>query len=450
MKDRYEKPVITKLHSSAMNKFGTNSFYSQKVRQSIDGVTIADLCENFGSPLFVYSERTIRRKYRQLESAFATRYPHVTMGWSYKTNYLKAICAVMHSEGAYAEIVSRMEYDKAKALGIPGDRIIFNGPHKPIEVLEEAIKNRVRINVDHWDEIEDLEKIAEKLDRPVTFGIRINLDAGIYPQWSRFGFNLESGQAMDAVRRITQNPKLQLDGVHCHIGTYILEPGAYARQVEKMVAFGYEVEDRYGFRMDYIDIGGGMPSRCKLKGTYLPPDVTVPSVDEYAEEVCDALHRSLRPNHKPELILENGRALIDDAGYLVTSVVAAKRLPDSTRAYVVDAGINLLFTSFWYKYNIEIDGEVSGLNEPAVIYGPMCMNIDVLDEGIQLPPLSRGNRLILSPVGAYNNTQWLQFIEYRPNVVMISEDGIPEIIRQSEDLSDIERRDQMPDRFSVS
>ena len=162
------------------------------------------------------------------------------------------------------------------------------------------------------------------------------------------------------------------------------------------------------------------------------------------------MHSNLRPQHYPRLILEAGRALIDDAGYLVTSVVAAKRLPDGTRAYVIDAGVNLLYTSFWYKHNIETDRDAQGLNEPSVLYGPLCMNIDCLDEAVPLPPLDRGQRLILSPVGAYNNTQWMQFIEYRPNVVLVGREGQVELIREAEDLSDLDRRERLPARLAPS
>ena len=84
--------------------------------------------------------------------------------------------------------------------------------------------------------------------------------------------------------------------------------------------------------------------------------------------------------------MESGRALIDEAGRLITTIEAAKRLADGTRAYVADAGMNLLFTSLWYKFNVEMDREVPGMCENSVIYGPLCMNIDVLDEGLQLPP----------------------------------------------------------------
>jgi diaminopimelate decarboxylase len=432
-----------------MNKFGSSPLYARKIRKDIDGIPINELVEKYGSPLFVISEKKLREKYRQIYNAFASRYPNVQFGWSYKTNYLQAVCAVLHQEGAIAEVVSAFEYEKARKLGIEGKNIIFNGPYKPLFILEKAASEGAMIHIDHFDEIIDLEKVAEKLNTQIKVAIRLNMDTGIHPQWSRFGFNLETGQALDAVKRIKSGGKLKLNGLHCHIGTFILEPEAYAKEVEKMVNFAYEVEDNFGFKIEYIDIGGGFPSKNKLKGTYLPPDVLVPSVDEFAEKITEALYSNLRPGDFPKLILETGRAIVDEAEYLITTIFASKRLPDGRRAYIADAGVNILFTAFWYKFNIEIDREIQGVNEPAVIYGPLCMNIDVIDEGSMLPPLERGTRLIFSPVGAYNNTQWMQFIEYRPNVVMIMEDGTVEVIREKEDLTDIERREKLPDKLKL-
>lgn len=447
MKQNYEKPVIKKLHTGSMNKFGRSPAYARKVRTEIDGVPIDDLVAGHGSPLFVYSERSVRQKHRQMQTAFSTRYPNVVMGWSYKTNYLGAICALMHNLGSIAEVVSEMEYQKARDLGIPGEKIIFNGPHKPMPALERAVREGAIINVDHLDEVYDLEQIAQRLNIQIRVGIRLNLDCGIHPQWSRFGFNLESGQALEAVKRIKHGRKLILNGLHCHIGTFIMEASAYSKQVEKMVAFGYEVEDSYGFSMEYIDIGGGFPSRSRLKGVYLPPEVALPSMDEFAEAITGTLLKSLRPGDFPKLILESGRALIDEAGHLITTVVASKRLADGTRAYVADAGVNLLFTAYWYQFNIEMDREVGGINEKSVVYGPLCMNIDSIAEEVLLPRLTRGTRLVFSPVGAYNQTQSLQFIEYRPASVLISNSGEVELIREAEDLSDITHREKIPARL---
>jgi diaminopimelate decarboxylase len=447
VKEPYEPPVITKLQGGLMNKFGRSRSAGMKVRREIDGTKIDDLVAAHGSPLFVFSEQRIRDKYREAQSAFNHRYPNILFAWSYKTNYLAAICAIMHQEGAVAEVVSEMEYAKARAMGIPGEQIIFNGPVKSPQILETAFREGSTVNVDHLDEISDMEALADKLGRKVQVGLRLNLDAGIYPLWSRFGFNLESGQALNAVKRMLAGQKVAVNGLHCHIGTFILDPAAYARQVEKMVRFAREVEEQFGFEIEYLDIGGGFPSRSRLKATYLPADVGVPSIEEYAEAISDALYRSLPPGKFPKLVLEMGRALIDEAGFLVTTIEAAKRLADGTRSYVVDAGVNLLFTSFWYKYTVELDREVTGMGEHSVIHGPLCMNIDCVDEGISLPPLRRGNRLIFSPVGAYNVTQWMQFIAYRPNVVLVGPKGEIDVIREAEDLSDINRRERTPQRL---
>ncbi|MCP4711802.1 MAG: diaminopimelate decarboxylase, partial [Planctomycetes bacterium] len=368
---------------------------------------------------------------------------------SYKTNYLPAICSILHQEGAIAEVVSEMEYDKARRLGIPGEKIIYNGPHKSLTALEKAVSEEAMINIDHFDELYDLEKVADKLDRSIKVGMRINMDTGIFPQWSRFGLNLETGQAMDAVKRMANSGKLILNGLHCHTGTYILEPDSYVKEVEKLVKFAYEIEDHFDFKIEYLDIGGGFPSKSRLKGTYHDPDLIVPPIDDYAEKITDALYRNLRPGDFPRLMLETGRAIVDEAGYLITSLISSKRLPDGRKAYVADAGINLLYTSYWYRFTLEIDRIVQGMNEPSVIYGPMCMNIDIIDEGSMLPPLENGTRLILSPVGAYNVTQWMQFIEYRPNVTLIGEDGNVDLIREAEDLSDIVRRERLPDRLKL-
>lgn len=450
MKAAYEKPVMLRLETGYLNKFGSSPMYSRRVRKAIDGVNIDHLVEGHGSPLFVFSERAMRQKYREVHEAFAHRYPHVVQAWSYKTNYLQAVCAIFHDEGALAEVVSEFEYEKARKLGVPGRQIIFNGPHKPMGALRRAVEEGAQIHVDHLDEIHDLEQLAGELGRKIPIGMRLNMDTGIYPQWTRFGLNLDSDQAMDAVKRIHARGHLVLKGLHAHIGTFILDPDAYARETAKMVQFATEVTERFGFEMEYIDVGGGFPSRSKLKGTYLPPEVAVPSMDAFAEAITDALYANLPPGVFPRLILETGRALVDEAGFLITTVVATKRLPDGRRTYVADAGLNDLFTSFWYKFNIEVDREVQGMNEPAMVHGPLCMNIDVLDEGTLLPSLRRGTRLIFSPVGAYNVTQWMQFIEYRPAVVLVGEDGTVEVIREREDLTDVERRERLPDRLKLA
>jgi diaminopimelate decarboxylase len=413
----------------------------------IDGVAIAELVAKFGSPLFVYSERTLRQTYRTMREAFCSRYPRVKFAWSYKTNYLPAICAILHQEGAEAEIVSKLEYEKAHRLGVPGERTIFNGPYKPFETLLAAVAAGVFVNADHVEELADLQRIAQHLQRRIKIGIRLNLHAGIEPAWSRFGFNLESGEALAVVRRLADMPELQLTGLHCHIGTSVLDASAYAREVTKLVQFSHQLRDELGIVIDTLDIGGGFSSPSRERAATVAEHREIPSIDSYAEHVCQALHASLRTGEQPTLVIEAGRSMIDTAGYLITTIQAAKRLPNGMPAYVADAGVNLLLAAFWYRFQIACTREIAGEPRLSMVHGPLCMNIDTLHEAVSLPPLERGEPLVFWPVGAYNNTQWMQFIEYRPHVVLITESGEVELIRHAEDASDLARREILPSRM---
>jgi diaminopimelate decarboxylase len=292
--------------------------------------------------------------------------------------------------------------------------------------------------------------VAQELgirDFPVT--LRLNFDTGFTDTWSRFGFNLENGQAMEAARRIAASPYLKLTGLHNHIGTFIIDTRAYAAQVNIMISFMEAVETATGCIITSLDIGGGFASRNALQGSYLPPEQITPTVEQYAEAICGALAAGLKNREEqgkplPELILESGRAIVDEAEWLISSVVANKRLPDGRRAMVVDAGVNILFTAFWYNHEVRPARPVEGIPEETVIYGPLCMNIDVMRQSIKLPPLKTGDLLSFWPVGAYNNTQWMQFIALRPAVVMVRQNGSVDVVREAEALEDITAREHLP------
>ncbi len=116
---KYEKPTINKIEFAMASKYGS-PMKTQKIRTEIDGISVNELTQKYGSPLFVFSQRQMEEKYNTMYSAFSSRYPDVTFGWSYKTNYLNEVCRVFHSLGSIAEVVSEFEYQKARALGIEG------------------------------------------------------------------------------------------------------------------------------------------------------------------------------------------------------------------------------------------------------------------------------------------------------------------------------------------
>ncbi len=414
--------------------------------KEIDGVVVKELINQYGSPLYVFSERTIRETYTEAYKAFSTRYPKVQFAWSYKTNYLDAICKVYHQEGSWAEVVSGFEYEKALRNGVPGNQIIFNGPYKTNNELKRAVENGSYLHLDHFDEYYQLLDIIDEVKKRPQVAVRVNMDTGIYPQWTRFGFNYENGEAWEIIQRILINDKMDLVGLHCHLGTYIMVPWAYATATSKLLDLFIAIEKKFNKHLQYLDLGGGFASKNTLKGAYLPGTDTCPSFDQYADAITSVLINSnISVEHLPTLILETGRALIDDSGYIVGTIHAIKRLPDGKSAIITDVGVNLLFTSFWYDYKLTPAQDFSHYTEETVVYGPLCMNIDVLREYIQLPPMKKGDHFVISRTGAYNNTQWMQFIMYRPNVTMIDLEGHVHLIREKENLEAFSKFEHVPE-----
>lgn len=443
-KQQYERPLIQRLNTGLMNKFGMRTEYTPVTH--IDDVSVKKLLADYGSPLFVISERTMRQTFKEANRAFKTRYPKVQFAWSYKTNYMNAVCNVFHQEGSWAEVVSGFEYQKAIKNGVPGSKVIFNGPDKTNEDLTSAIKNNSPIHIDHLDELYRLTELAEELGVRPNVAIRVNMDTGIYPIWDRFGFNYENGQAWDAINKIILADKLELIGLHCHIGTFMLSPSAYGIAASKMSDLALGIKRKYKRDIQYIDMGGGFASKNTLKGSYLQGVDSNPNFDQFAEAITTAiLNAGFGKDELPLLILETGRALVDEAGFLLGTVISNKRLSDGRRATIMDFGVNIMFTSFWYDHKISPAQEFSNYTEDCVLYGPLCMNIDVIRENVTLPPLKKDDNVVVHNVGAYNMTQWMQFIALRPAVVMVDMKGEPHLIRQRETLSSIENSEVIPD-----
>lgn len=450
------------------------------VMDSIDGVPVAELIRAHGSPLFVFSETNLRDKIREAREAFESVYPEVRFAWSYKTNYLNAICRLFHQEGSIAEVVSGFEYEKARRNGIPGDRIIFNGPWKDPTSLLTAVNEGAMIQVDNRDEMLALARIAEERNTDLAVGLRIHVDTGTHAVWSKFGFSADDGEALRMIRWIRANTRLKIRGIHCHVGTFMLDATAYVTAAEKVVELAVATEEAGAGIIEYLNLGGGFASHARLHGQYLPPEQATPNFDAYADAICGTIKRQWPSGQKlPRLYLETGRALVDEAGYLVASVVAVKQRPmhgasQALGAYgksgigpatalgaygkgallssvglrrnavVLDAGINILYTSTWYQPTIYPASPSTSSAQPTTVYGCLCMNIDVIREEASLPELRAGDAVVMHPVGAYNITQSMQFITYRPAVVMIDPDCGVHVIRRREVLEDVQGPEMAP------
>ncbi|MCX6188103.1 MAG: alanine racemase [Bacteroidetes bacterium] len=438
---KYERPLIKKMNAGMMNKYGAQVENAPVTH--IDGISVKSIIEKYGSPVFVLSEQKMRQNYRNAVRAFNTRYPKVQFAWSYKTHYNNAVCKVYHQEGSWAEVVSGFEYRKALGNGVPGSTIIFNGPDKHSDDLKLALENDSLIHIDHFEELYLLIEICAQLNKKARVGIRVNMDTGIYPMWDRFGFNYENGQAWQAINKIVASGTLQLVGLHSHIGTYMLSTAAYGIAASKLCDLAVNCKSQLNTIIKYLDLGGGFPSANTLKGAI--GLVQTPSVDEFAEAITTTiLNYGFKSDELPLLILESGRVMIDDAGYLLGTVLANKKLSDGRKATIMDFGVNIMFTSFWFDHKISPAQEVSQFSEDTVLYGPLCMNIDIVRESVNLPLLNRGDHVVVHKVGAYNMTQWMQFIAMRPNIVLIDTNQATHIIRKAETLDYLEQLEVTP------
>ena len=420
---------------------------------SEEGVDVKALIEEFGSPLFLLSERTLRAQFRSFLDAFTAPNVETVVAYSYKTNYIPAICAILHEEGAWAEVVSGIEYSLARSLGVAGSQIIFNGPHKTDQEIGRSIADGALINIDGFDELKRTEELARSAGRPARIGLRINFRHGVLP-WTKFGFSAETEDVSGALEQVKNagHDVLRLEALHNHAGTFQVDPKVYG-YATTVLGKAAKMARGMGLEPSIIDLGGGYPSSNQLKPEFDAPesyDTDGSSLKGFAEEIIDRLTKIRKSfGDYPTLVLEPGRAVVDTAIRLACSVVSLKEATGQSPTAVIDAGVNILPTAYYYDHRVSIESQASiilGEQKQYSLFGPLCMQIDKVRDKVWLPELSLGDILMIDNVGAYCQSQSMQFIQPRPATVLIGEHG-PELIQRREIWRDFFSRDTLSDRL---
>ena len=464
-KRKYEAPNIELIQISTIGKHSILNMGTSSVFEEVDD--IEKLLNKYDSPLFLLSEKKLRSKYNEFKDAFTEEGIETIIGYSYKTNYLPALCSILKQEGAWAEVVADMEYKLARSLNIPGSKIIFNGCHKTETELNKAVSEDALINIDSFNELELLDRVAGSLGKKARTGIRINFVMGNMP-WTKFGFNYESGEAKEALEKISKKKNIKFEAIHNHSGTFNVDPKMYSKSTRIIIELA-EYAKKLGLNTKIIDVGGGFPSSNKLK-----PQYDIPGGSKYNENTLQQFSSAIM-NHlkkakhlfnkgKPILILEPGRAIVDEAMQLISKVVSKKKDANGKDSIVMDAGVNILPTAYWYDFEPKLANKLNGSNNnlngktkkngsnyngPVKMYGPLCMQIDSINESVNLPSVELGDVIVFSNVGAYNLTQSMQFIQTRPAVVLLGSNGV-ELIRRKETWRDIFKLDTLPKRLVKS
>ncbi len=416
----------------------------------VGGVKASDLAERFGTPLFVMDEVRIRNNYRRFYNAFATRWERVLIAYAYKANSNLAVCKVLHEEGAGAEVVSMCELKAALGLGVPAEKIVFNGNNKSEREIELAARKGVLINVDSLEELELINELSTGLGRKVRIGIRVNpnIEVPTHPyiatglRESKFGLDMESGEALEGFSKAMGYKNLEVVGIHCHVGSQILDTAPFEEEAKRVMDFVGKLKEELRLQLEFVDLGGGL-------GVPRKPGERGASPEEVASRVIPVLRESVRERGvKPfTLILEPGRYLVGDAGVLLLRVGCFKPR-DRTPSWVcVDGGINILIRPalLGTYYHMEVANRMKSEHTELVnIAGPLCQSGDVIGRERKIPKVRRGDLIAVFDAGAYTLVMSSQYnSQPRPAVVMVRE-GEAEVVRYREDCEDVLRYERIP------
>lgn len=384
---------------------------------------LLSLARKYGTPLFVLDEAVLTEKIQQYCDAFHSAWRKTRVCYSVKTNYLPWIVRKISQLGVTPEVISGFELDLVNALGIQGD-IIVNGPVKTAAELTLCLQKGYFINVDNLDELKLLKDLAQQFSLVAKIGLRVR---PADESWKRFGFEFASPQWQKALDLINQHDCLQLVGLHTHIGTGIIDLARYRASAQYM----HQVASSLRIALTYIDMGGGFATATARLSHYSEAQWQVPSAADYADAIVEPLLSYLQ-QHQCQLIVEPGRALIDDAVSLLTSVVSV----DDERI-IVDAGKNIVPSVESRVHPVQPLLNKITAKKAFDIFGPLCMGSDCLGRQIYMHKPAVADVLIIAAVGAYSQSQSMQFIKYQAPVVVVDQEDNVTLIRRRQTLSDL-------------
>jgi diaminopimelate decarboxylase len=419
----------------------------------IGGCDVTELAAEFGTPLYVMDEAAIRQNCRSYLKAFRDRYPKVEVSYASKAFLCLAMCPIIEEEGLNLDVASGGELYTALQGGFPRERIALHGNNKSADELQMAIDACVgRIVVDNFYELELLERLTASRDRPVDVAVRAT--PGIDPHThrrirtgqadSKFGFGIGSGQALEAVRRVQALPTLRLRGVHCHIGSQLLDADAHTQAVDLMVELLRSVRDTVGVEVEELNIGGGLGIRYLRE--HRPP-----SLEAFADQVVTVLRRKLDEAGLtlPVLQQEPGRFIVGEAGTTLYSIGSIKEIP-GVRTYVsIDGGMSDNPRPQLYDavYEAIVANKADRPSDALVTIAGKHCETDILIRDTRIAPPEPGDLLAVQSTGAYNQSMASNYNRFpRPAVVLVN-DGRADLIVRRETYADLIRNELVPDRL---
>jgi diaminopimelate decarboxylase len=358
-----------------------------------EGVSVAALAEQYGTPLYVYSQSSLQEQYQSLADAMKAFKPLIC--FSVKTNTNAAVIRTFADMGSGVDVVSGGELFRARRAGVPAERIVFAGVGKTVEEIEYALREEILFfTVESEPELDRISECAKRLKKKARVAFRVNPD--VDPRTHKYistgkkenKFGLDLVRVEKAYARASKQAGVELVGLHMHIGSQILSPEPFAEALERVTPLCLRLKGEYPtFR--FIDIGGGLGIR--YKDDHKPVDPK-----NFAKVVSPFLKKL-----DLSLVMEPGRFLVGNAGLLVAQVQYVKEGP-SKKFIVTDAGMNDLIRPPLYQAHHDIEA-VKATRKTVFgdVVGPICESGDFMAADRELPAVEQGDLLAIHSAGAY-------------------------------------------------
>ena len=423
---------------------------NEKGNLTISGSDAVHLAKKYGTPLYVMSEDYIRGACREFHKSIDKYYGGNGMVlFASKAFSCKEIYRIMMQENCGVDVVSGGELYTALSVGFPTENIVFHGNNKSQDELKMAVDNNVgRVIVDGLSELDMLDAIAEKANKTVSVMLRIKpgIDAHTHEFIktgqidSKFGLALETGEALEGVKKALEYKNINLKGIHCHIGSQIFGTEPFESAADVMYTFLAKVKEETGFCIEEINLGGCFGIR------YTELDSPV-SYDMYMSKVAEVMQRKSKELGipMPKIYIEPGRAIVGPAGVTLYTVGAIKAIPN-IRTYVsIDGGMsdNPRYALYQSDYEACIANKAAKPRKfLATIAGKCCESGDLIQEDTFIQKPKSGDIMAVFSTGAYNYTMASNYNRIpRPATVFVKEGEKSRIVIRRETYEDLVRND---------
>ena len=422
---------------------------NEKGHLTIGGVDTVDLAKEYGTPLVVYDVEQIRNQIRAFKKVFEEEKVAYAVSYASKAFACIAMYQVANEEGAYTDVVSAGELYTALKANFPTERISFHGNNKSLFEIELAVKNHVgKIIIDNFHEIKLLDKVLREQDAKINVMLRITPGISAhtheYDQTgqvdSKFGFDLESGQADLALEQVLANSRMNMVGIHAHIGSQIFELNGFEMAAKKLMEVAENWRSQYGYTAKVINVGGGFGIKYTAEDNPLKPE-------EFVQAIVETIKKEAKEAAFPipEIDIEPGRSIVGPAGYNLYTTGSRKVIPGHRPYVTVDGGMgdNIRPALYDAKYETVLATDPKApFTEHVRIAGKYCESGDILAEDQALPATKSGSLLAMLDTGAYGYSMASNYNRNPRPAVVFAENGKAKLVIKRESLEDLVHLDQ--------